>query len=731
VKRKLTAILCADVFGYSRLMGENEEATLRTLSSHRKLIDSLIEQHRGRFVNSAGDSVLAEFASVVNAVQCAVEIRTTLKTENANIPPERRMEFRIGVNLGDVMVDGEQIYGDGVNVAARLESLAEPGGICISAIVHDQLGNKLALGYEDLGEQSVKNIVKPVRVLRVLPKGTASMLREKRRSPRRYWRGGLFSLAGLAIIAATVVLVQHLSFKPPHTHASIPPPQGPALALPDQPSIAVLPLTNMSGDREQEYFSDGITDDLITDLSRLPGLFVIARSSTFAYKGKAAKLQDVSKELGVKYVLEGGVRKAGDQVRITVQLADATTGEELWAERYDRPMRDIFALQDEIVRRIVTTLNLQLTLAQRGILIPRTTDNLEAYDDVLRGAEYRLSFTKDGNAKARQMFEKAFQLDPKYERAYELLGQNYFTGWILLLSPDPNGLERAFQLEQQAIALDDSLSGPHGILAAIYVHKSQYDQAVTEAERGIALNPNFAFGYWALAEVMNNMARPAEALVAVEKAMRLDPRNPDYYVFEQGLAYTQLGRYEDAIPALKRDMTLTNNLWDHVHLALDYIELGQEDAARAEVAEVERRVAVNPSSPLGYWALARVMNNMAEPAQALVAVEKAMRLDPGNRDKYLGMQGFAYQGLRRYEDSITAFKRYLALRPDIFWAHLGLAVDDMELGHDDDARAEAAEALRLDPQFNLEMIYRTVGPKGKVLTENARWSADLRKAGLE
>ena len=348
-------------------MGEDEEATLRTLSSHRKLIDSLIEQHHGRFVNSAGDSVLAEFASVVNVVQCAVEIQTVLKAENANLPPERRMEFRMGINLGDVMVDGEQIYGDGVNVAARLESLAEPGGICISGTVHEQVRDKLALAYADAGEQEVKNIARPVRVWRVLAEpGTGARLRTRtQRVPRKYLRQGIFSIAGLAIIVGTIVLVQNLSLKPPHTHASIPP-QAPALPLPDIPSIAVLPLTNMSGDREQEYFSDGITDDLITALSRLPALFVIARTSSFTYKGKAVGLQDVGKQLGVKYVLGGGVRKAGDQVRITVQLADATTGAELWAERYDRPLRDIFALQDEIVRRIVTTLNLQLALAQRG-----------------------------------------------------------------------------------------------------------------------------------------------------------------------------------------------------------------------------------------------------------------------------------------------------------------------------------------------------------------------------
>src|SRR5216683_2464888 len=548
---------------------------------------------------------------------------------------------------------------------------------------------------------------------------TKAPLRKGRR------RGILWSIGGIAFVVAVIVLIQQLSLRPPTTTASIPPAQKVTPPLPDMPSIAVLPLTNMSGDREQGYFSDGITDDLITALSRLPGLFVIARNSSFTYKGKAVGLQDVGKELGVKYVLEGGVRKAGDQVRITVQLADATTGEELWAEGYDRPLRDIFALQDEIVRRIVTTLNLQITLAQQGrFLIPRKTDNLEAYDDVLRGFEYFLSFTKDGNAKARQMYEKAIELDPKYAGAYAALGSNYFFGWIHLLSSDPNGLERAFQLEKQAIALDESLAAAHSLLAAIYVHKGQYDQALTEAQRGIALNPNSPGGYVWLAEVMHNIARPAEALAAVEKAMRLDPRNHDRYLSQQGFAYTYLGRYQEAIPALKRDMALTNNLWDHVFLVRDYTELGQEDAARAEAVEVERRVALNPNSPFGYLALADVMNNMAEPAQALVAAEKAMRLDPGD-DRYLLEEGAAYLGLGRYKDSIPAYKGFLAVHPDIYWAHLDLAIADIELGHDDAARAEAAEVLRLNPQFILEMVCRTVGPKGKVLAENVRFSTDL------
>jgi adenylate cyclase len=293
MERKLTAILCADVFGYSRLMGEDEEATLRSLSSHRKVIDALIEQHHGRFVNSAGDSVLAEFASVVNAVQCAVEVQSALKAENAEVPPGRRMEFRIGINSGDVMVEGEQIYGDGVNVAARMESLAEPGGICISGTVHEQVRDKLALSYEDAGEQEVKYIARPVRVWRVFAEpGTGARPGTRtQRVRRKYVRRGIFSIAGLTIIAATIVFVQHLSLRQPATRASIPPAQSPALSLPDKPSIAVLPFTNMSGDPQQEYFSDGITDDLTTALSRLPGLFVIARTSAFTYKGKAAKVQ--------------------------------------------------------------------------------------------------------------------------------------------------------------------------------------------------------------------------------------------------------------------------------------------------------------------------------------------------------------------------------------------------------------------------------------------------------
>jgi adenylate cyclase len=603
-------------------MGEDEEATLRTLSSHRKLIDSLIEQHHGRFVNSAGDSVLAEFASVVNAVQCAVEIQVTLKSENATIPPDRRMEFRIGVNLGDVMVDGEQIYGDGVNVAARLESLADAGGICISHTVHDQIKNKLALNYEDLGPQMVKNIAEPVRVLRIMPEGGASTraaTRATERSLRKHWRGGVFSLAGLALIAAVVVFVQHLSLRPPTTTASIPPAQSPALALPDKPSIAVLPFTNMSGDRDQEYFSDGITDDLITALSRLPGLFVIDRNSAFTYKGKSIKARQVSRELGVHYVLEGSVRKAGTQVRITAELVDALTGADLWAERYDSPVRDLFTLQDEIVRRIVTTLNLELSvlrrtpltatdLSQSGIAWSASegrTDNLEAYDDYLRGVKYSASFIKDQRGvkysaslvkesylKAQEMFEKAIELDPKYAAAYVSLGYIYRFEWVWQWNRDPNILDKAFHLAQQAIALDDSLASAHGLLAVIYILKRQFDQGISEAEHAVSLDPNSADAYNTLAWALDNAGRPADAIAAADKAMRLDPRRQDQYLIWKGLAYTQMGHYKEAIPVVKQFQASYPNVlgshFCHLYLVVDYVELGREGEARSEAADFLR-----------------------------------------------------------------------------------------------------------------------------------------------
>ena len=471
----------------------------------------------------------------------------------------------------------------------------------------------------------------------------------------------------------------------------------------------MLPLANLSGDPQQEYFSDGITDDLITDLSRLPGLFVIARTSSFSYKGRPTKLQNVGKELGVKYVLQGSVRKAGGQVRITIQLADASTGAELWAERYDRPMRDIFALQDEIVRRIVTTSNLQLNLAQQGMVIPRSTENLEAYDDLLRGSEYELTITKDGNAKARQMFEKAIALDPRYAMAYAALGENYWQGSALAFNPHPNATERALKLEQQAIALDDSLSFAHSTLGEIYMYVGQPDHAIAEAERGVALDPNSATGYFWLAEVLLELFKPTEALVAIQKAMRLDPKATDLYLCQQGTAYSQLGRWDQSISSLKPYMArYPGNLWAHVYQADNYAALGDKDAARAEVAEVQQAVALEPNSLSGYVALAVALTATGRPAEGIAAVEKAIRLNPRQPPQWWdsnlqSIQGWAYSQLGRWQEAISDLKRLPPSASNDPWLHVWLAVDYVELGRDDAARAEIAEVLKLNPQFSLKI----------------------------
>jgi adenylate cyclase len=477
MERKLTAILCADVYGYSRLMGDDEEATLTALTSHRSTIDSLIEEHHGRFVNSAGDSVLAEFSSVVEAVNCAVDIQEAAAAANANLPPERRMEFRIGVNLGDVMVEGPQIYGDGVNIAARLESLAEPGGICISESAYGQIRNKLALVYENIGAQRVKNIAEPVQVWRIVLDRTPSARRSRRLVPRRY-RAGLLSLSGIAIVAGTVVLVMHVSLQPPRTSASIAPQEKPALMPPSVPSLAVLPFANISGNPEEEYFSDGITDELITKLSRLSHLLVVARTSSFTYKNKSAKAQDIGRELGVKYLLEGSIRKSSDRVRVNTRLLEARTGAEIWADNFDRPLRDVFAVQDEVAQKIVTTLNLQLSLSERGILTRQTTDNLEAYDDVLQGLNYSWRENRDDDAKALQLYHKAIELDPNYADAYVLMGSTLFNDWTWQWNQDPHAVERSEALVQKALELDDSHSTAHEILGLILAEQGQFDAAI-------------------------------------------------------------------------------------------------------------------------------------------------------------------------------------------------------------------------------------------------------------
>jgi adenylate cyclase len=599
-ERKLTAILSADVKGYSRLMGEDEEATIHTLTTYREVMANLIQKHRGRVVDSPGDNVLAEFKSVVDAVRCAVEIQEELKARNAEVPENRRMEFRIGVNLGDVIEEGEQIYGDGVNVAARVEGLADGGGISISGSAYEQIENKLTFGYEYLGEHTVKNIKKPVRVYRVLMEpGAASGVKREKRPGLRRWQWAALAVTAVLVAGAAAMVIWNFYFRLSPPPEKVPSDKIQALELPDKPSIAVLPFTNMSDDSEQEYFSDGITEDLITDLSKISGLFVIARNSVFIYKGKAVKIAEVGRALGVRYVLEGSVRKANGRVRITAQLADATTERHLWAERYDRDLKDIFSLQDEVAQKIVAALAVKLTEDEEKRLVRKYTDNMEAYDSFLQGLGYKNRYTKEANVQARQLYERAIDLDPEFALAYALLGLTHLHEWQLGWSQDPRSLEQAFELVQRAIALDDSLPLGHRFLGEVYLWKKQHEQSIAELEKAIALNPNDADGLAMLGSTLNWTGRPEEAIGLVKKAMRLNPMYPVWYLWNLGHAYFLTGRCEVAIETFKRVLDRNPGfLPAHVYLTVSYIELGRQEEARAEAAEVMK---LSPQTSTGAW----------------------------------------------------------------------------------------------------------------------------------
>jgi len=609
VERKLAAILSADVKGYSRLMGDDEVSTVRTLTAHREIMATCIQEHRGRVVDAPGDNLLAEFGSVVDAVECAADLQRELGSRNTALPSARRMEFRIGINLGDVIVDGERIYGDGVNIAARVESMADAGGIAVSGTVYDQVKGKLPLDFEDLGRQVVKNIRDPVRIYRVrLDSSPARRGRIVRWLTRRR---AIVSLALMLIVAAGAAGAFGLYGRT----------RSPALELPDRPSIAVLPFQNMSGDASQEYFSDGMTEDLITGLSKLSGLFVIARNSVFVYKGKTVKPADVSRELGVRYVLEGSVRKADNRVRITAQLVDASTGYHVWAERYDRELKDVFALQDDVTQKIVSVLAVKLTPPEKDRLVRTGTQNLEAYDYVLRGLEYKYQTTREGNEKARASFKKAIQIDPKYAAAYMALGWVYLQEWQLQWTRDSEDLERAFELAQQAIALDDSLANCHSLLGQVYLWKKKYDQAIAEAERAVALGPNDADGYETLAEVLAWSGRPRDAIGYIKRAMRLNPQYPFFYLWTLGHAYYLTEQNAEAIAAFKELVARNPNFVPaHAFLAILYTAQGRDAEARPEWAAATR---LSPHVALENWKQVLPYKNERDLARFLAAMSRA------------------------------------------------------------------------------------------------------------
>jgi adenylate cyclase len=559
--RRLAAILAADVAGFSPLMGIDERGTYERLKALRlDIVDPAVADHAGRIVKLMGDGVLVEFASAVNAVECATAMQRGMATSHGDLPDDRRIQVRIGINLGDIIVAGRDIYGDGVNVAARIEALAEPGGIVISEDVHRHVRNKLDMPFEDLGERQLKNIAEPVRLYQI---------------PASFFAPGAAAAAGLSHAPQLAARAAHE----------------------DKPSIVVLPLENMSNDPEQAYFSDGIAEDIITDLSKISGLFVIARNTAFTYRGRALNLKEVCGELGVRFALEGSVRRAGSRVRITAQLIDGASGGHVWAERYDRDLTDIFAVQDEVTREIVTALRVRITPDERRRVEARGTSSIEAYDRFLQGRQLFWQHTRESTEAAQQLFEQALALDATFPLACAYLALTHALAYINRWSVDPDGsLERARELAEQALALDPSEPQTHFVLGIVHLWQKQVDRAIADAEKAMALDPNLAQAYELMCAALHYAGRSEEALVAFEKTARLDPNYPAICLHFLGQAYFALGRYPEAVDALKRRLIRQpHGDTSHVLLAACYGHLDQAQEARAAWAEALR---INPDYSL-------------------------------------------------------------------------------------------------------------------------------------
>jgi adenylate cyclase len=585
-KRKLTAILSADVEGYSRLMGDDEEYTIRTLKDYRDTMKVLIEQHRGRIVDATGDNLLAEFASVVDAVTCAAAIQQKLAEHNAELPEKRKMQFRIGVNLGDVVAEGDRIYGDGVNIAARIEGLASGGGICISGTVYDQVKNKLDLGYEYSGEHTVKNIIEPVRVYRVLiePEAIGKLIGDKKPVLRRRY---LAAVVIVLVIGAAVGTIWHFYFRPPVELDSV---AKMAYPLPDKPSIAILPFENLSGDPEQGYFSDGITNDLITAFSKFKELLVIASNTIFTYKGKAVNIERIGQELNVKYILEGSVQKASSKIRINAQLIDAATGFHIWSEQYNRKLNDIFDIQDEIVHTIVGKFAVEIDAVERRLAMQKKTENLQAYDYWLRGMEYLRRRTRLENRKARQMFEKAIDLDPGFASAYVGFGQTYQVqvsfGWTEF---PIQVLQRAEDLALKALSFEEFNAGAYSLLGLIYTFEEDYDLAINKLNRAIELNPNDARSLAFRGQVLLWSGSVDAAIHSLETAYRFDPNMIHGNFMFLGIGYYLKGQYEKAINVLKEGVSRKPDwVGNHIILAAAYAQASLSSKAANEAQEVLR-----------------------------------------------------------------------------------------------------------------------------------------------
>ncbi len=558
--RRLAAILAADIAGYSALMGADEARTVRDLKGHQAVVLPMVADFRGRIIDTAGDGILAEFASVVNAVECAVAIQRIMGERNTAVEPERRMQFRIGINLGDVIYDEHRIFGDGINIAARLEGIARPGGICVSRKVYDEIFGKLDVDYHDRGEQNLKNIALPVRAYDIRLDGAGG--------PKQR-----------ILIDAS-----------PSIQPAVSPPQAD-----DKPSIAVLPFTNMSGDPEQEYFSDGISEDIITDLSKIAGLTVIARNSSFTYKGKSIDVRTVGRELAVRNVLEGSIRRAGQRVRITAQLIDAASGAHVWADRYDRDLTDIFEVQDDVTRRIVDALKITLSPAEKARIADTETQSVQAYDLCLRGREIMLGPTKNLKVfqEAGSYFRKALEIDPNYSLAYAGLGFGYMFDYQNRWTADPDAsLIEGKKCAQLAVEKDPNEPVAHMVSGLVAIFEKDLDKARAEVDTALRLNPNLSLAYNLLGNTLNLSGRPLEAIPMIERAMRLDPAHGTQYLHFLGISYLLAGKYETAAAMFRqRIAAMPETDFTRAMLVSALGHLGEIDEARKVWDELKR---INP-----------------------------------------------------------------------------------------------------------------------------------------
>ncbi len=585
MERRLAAIVAADVVGYSRLIREDEAGTLATVKAHREnLIEPIVLARNGRIVKLMGDGLLIEFASAVEAVRCAVEIQHYIGAENNDVPEDDQVRYRIGINIGDIVVENDDIYGDGVNVAARLEGLAEPGGIYMALNVFDQIKDKLDLNIDHLGMHQVKNIAEPVSVLSLRQDDKAEALvspitRVSAKPTRRSW----MVAAAVALAVAVGGIAWWQSWSPGFQSSAD---DTGDLTLPGKPSIAVMAFDNLNNDPATDYLSDGLSENILTALSRFPDFFVVARNSTFSYKDKPVEVQQVSRELGVRYVVQGSVQIAGDRLRATAQLIDATTGKTLWAEQYDRDLQDIFAIQDEITRTVASTLTANISLAEYDRLKRQPTENLGAYELFMRAQEQSFKFTKEGNILARQLSEQAIELDPNFASAYVELAWahifGYRWGWSEK-TPRDKSLELAFEMARKAIHLEPFNFKGHWVLANATTQTGDLERAISIYDKAISLNPNSASVLADSSDPLVYSGRAAEAVDRMKSAIRLNPHHQDWYLWNLGWAQYFAEDYEGALASIEK----MNEIPDRLKrtLAPILLRLGRESEAHTVIDE--------------------------------------------------------------------------------------------------------------------------------------------------